>query len=94
MKTSVVLNIEASVVEKIKQFADTKKEDLSTLVEDYFNSIIDFQKKKKNTNEEKSLSDRISKITNLQEPFTLTDEEIDQIRYEYLMKKYAPQNIS
>jgi hypothetical protein len=93
MKTTVILNIESSVVEKIKQLADNKKEDLSALVEDYFNSIIDFQKKK-NQNREDSFSDRIHKMTNLKEPFILTDEEMDQMRYEYLTKKHGPKNIS
>jgi hypothetical protein len=94
MKTTVTLNIEATLVEKIKQFAESKKEDLSTLVEDYFNSIIDFQKNKQQDSEKESFSDRIHKMINLKEPFTLTDEEMDQMRYEYLMKKHGPKNLS
>ncbi len=94
MKTTVILNIEAGVVEKIKQFAENKKEDLSTLVEDYFNFIIDFQKKKQQDNEKESFSDRFHKMINLKEPFTLTDEEMDKMRYDYLIKKHGPTNLS
>jgi hypothetical protein len=94
MKTPVTLNIEATLVEKIKLFAESKKEDLSTLVEDYFNSIIDFQKKKNMENKEETFSDKIHKMINLKEPFTLTDEEMDKMRYEYLTKKHGPANIS
>lgn len=89
MKTTVTLNIEAAVVEKIKEFADSKKEDLSTLVENYFNSIIDFQKNKKKVDKEENFSERVHQLVNLKEPFTLTDEEMDKMRYEYLIKKHG-----
>ena len=89
MKTKLTLNIDDAVIEKVKAVSKKRKISISAMVENYFESILDLQIRKKT--EQKSFTQRFRKLTRA---VTISDKELESMRYEHIKTKHGPKNIS
>lgn len=88
MKTKLTLNIDDAVIEKVKAVSKKRKISISAMVENYFESILDLQTRKKT--EQESFTQRFRKLTR---SITVSDKELETMRYEHIKTKHGPKNI-
>lgn len=91
MKTKLTLNIDDAVIEKIKAVSKNRRTSISAIVESYFESIIDLQKRKKKIANQESFTQKLRKLTR---PIAVSDKEMDEVRYKHIIAKHGPKNIS
>lgn len=86
MTTKLTLTIEKSVIERAKRYAKGTQRSLSEMVQKYLESLgkIDDEEKEKMSPKLKEILDLVPK--NIPQ---YTDEELDNMRREYLEKKYS-----
>ena len=90
----VTLDLEDNIAEKIKSYADEKHTDLNALLKAYVVEVAESQVAKKEETENvldlngSPLSPNIIALTGIIKG-NYTDEEIDNMKYEYLKEKYG-----
>ncbi|MCD9855651.1 DUF6364 family protein [Epilithonimonas sp. JDS] len=83
MTTKLTLTVEKSVIEKAKKYAKGTQRSLSEMVQKYLESLGEPEIINEPTPKMKKLLEKIPNNTP-----QYTDEELDNIRREYLEKKY------
>lgn len=88
MKTKLTLSIEADVVKQVKAYAKENGTTVSELVEKLVNQTT----KRKIRKEDIVISPFVASMVGaikFEGSETITDEELDNLRYEYLKEKYG-----
>lgn len=85
MTTKLTLTIDKKVIERAKIYAKGTQRSLSEMVQNYLESLTNQDM------DEKKLSPKMKKLLSMlpKDTPSYTDEEIEEIKREYLEKKYS-----
>ena len=86
MKTKLTLNVDDKIVARAKRASAKRNISLSAVVEEYLDKFSKNSSRKKKTNPEPSLLERIRKYTH---PVKISDEEIEKRIEKHMQEKYG-----